>query len=67
MQPIIWAWAENILNKERKQDYANHDRNTIDENQNDVFNVNLGLRDFSYLQLMEEMGNLLIKKKVLAK
>ena len=30
MLPILWAWAENILEKERKQNYTNHETNMKD-------------------------------------
>ena len=30
MQPILWAWAENILEKENKQNYTNHETNMRD-------------------------------------
>ena len=38
-----------------------------DRDQNNVFNVNLGLFDFGYLKYQEDMGKLLVKKKLLQK
>ena len=65
--PILWAWAENILEKEKKQNYDDHDTNMKDRNQNTVFDVNLGLYDFGYLKDQEDMGKLLVKKKLMNK
>ena len=31
LQPILWAWAENVLRREKK-DFVDHNTNTIDRN-----------------------------------
>lgn len=35
----------------------------VDENQNNVWNVDLGLTNLAYFSFMEQIGKLLIKKK----
>ena len=67
LRPILWAWVESVLAKERKQDFTNHQTNMKDREQNNVFNINLGLYDFGYLKYQEDMGYLLHEKKKLTK
>lgn len=80
LKGIIWAWAENILEKEPEHDAdpahdPSYDPRSYDEflgkcteldfNVDRVFNVNLGLSNLEYLGLQEKMGNLLVQKKKL--
>ena len=61
--PIYWAWVENILEQDRSELLKDPATDIIDPYQNMVFNVNLGLSNTGYLEIQEEMGKLLIKKK----
>ena len=65
--PIYWAWAENILEKDRSELLKDPATDIIDPFQNLVFNVNLGLTNTGYLGIQEEMGKLLMEKKRLSK
>lgn len=63
---VYYAWAENICSQEVKESVW-PDTNDIDENQNNVWNVNLGLTNLGYLGYMKKMGTLLVNKKKLDK
>lgn len=61
---IYWAWAENILEMEPIE-FRDPMTNMVDENQNTVLSVNLGLANYGYLHIMQQMGKLLVSKKKL--
>ena len=65
--PAVYvAWAENIL-KNEPTELNDPTTDDIDENQNNVWNVNLGLTNLGYLGYMKSMGVLLVTKKKLSK
>ena len=45
----------------------NPENGEIDENQNNIWNINLGLTNLGYLEYMKIMGKLLVNKKKLDK
>ena len=63
---VYYAWVENILSKE-SDDLINPNDETRDENQNNVWNVNMALANTGNLEYMREMGKLLYDKKRLDK
>ncbi len=60
---IYYAWAENICSASDQNDMTNPVTGEIDENQNLVWNVQLGMTNLGYLDYMKRMGTLLIQKK----
>lgn len=66
MPGVYYAWVENILSKE-SDDLINPNLGTRDENQNNVWNVNMALTNTGNLEYMREMGKLLYDKKRLDK
>ena len=63
---VFYAWAENICANE-KNDLIDPTTGLIDENQNNVWNVDLGLTNLAYFDYMERIGKLFQKKKKLVK
>ncbi len=60
---IYYAWAENICSASDQIDMTNPVTGEIDENQNLVWNVQLGMTNLGYLNYMKKMGTLLVQKK----
>ena len=63
---VFYAWAENINSREADE-LVDPKTQEIDGNQNEVWNVNLGLTNLGYLEYMKKMGRLLVQKKKLSK
>ena len=63
---VYFAWVENIL-KNEPVELNDYNTDEIDENQNNVWSVNLGLTNLGYLGYMKSMGSLLVTKKKLEK
>lgn len=63
---VYYAWVENI-NSQESTELTNPNTGEIDENQNNVWNINLGLTNLGYLDYMKRMGKLLVDKKKLDK
>ena len=63
---VYYAWVENILQKESKE-LLDTNTGEVDENQNNVWNVNMALTSTGNLEYMKAMGNLLYDKKRLDK
>ena len=63
---IYYAWVENVCSQELEE-LTNPDTGDIDENQNSVWAVYLGLTNLGYLEYMKMMGKNLINKKKLLK
>lgn len=61
---VYYAWVENICSQESIE-WTNPLTDQIDENQNNVWGVNLGLTSLGYLHYMSKMGVLLVQKKKL--
>ena len=64
---VMWAWAEEILDNEPDQSYMDPVTDMLDNNQNKLFNINMGLSNLEYLGVEEKMGRLLVQKKKLDK
>ena len=57
---IYWAWAKRVLRKDRHSyEYMNVDGLVRDNNQNEIFNVNIGRDNLGHLAYMQKMGKLL--------
>ena len=52
---IYYAWIENICSNEQLEK-SNPNTGQVDEYQNNVWNVNLGLTNLGYLGYMKKMG-----------
>ena len=63
---VYYAWVENI-NSQESLELVNADNGEIDQNQNNIWNINLGLTNLGYLGYMKIMGKLLLEKKKLDK
>ena len=63
---IYYAWVENVCSQETEE-LTNPDTGEIDEHQNNVWAVYLGLTNLGYLNYMKQMGKNLINKKKLLK
>ena len=63
---VYYAWVENVCAQEPKE-LTIPDTKEIDENQNNVWAVYLGLTNLGYLEYMKQMGKNLINKKKLIK
>lgn len=59
---VYFAWVENI-NSMENEEFVDPNTGDVDENQNNVYNVNLGLTNMGYMWYMKEMGKLLVQKK----
>lgn len=62
MPGIYYAWAENILEKSPHK-FDDPASGKLDVYQDMVLNVNLGLSSYGYFNIMNKMGDILIKKK----
>lgn len=58
----MWSWLDNVLNKEKSLE-VNPQTDIIDENQNNLMNLNLGLNDYGKLQFMLQMAELFKQKE----
>ena len=64
---VYYAWVENVCAQE-PEELTNPDTGEIDENQNNVWAVYLGLTNLGYLNYMKQMGkNMILKKKLIKK
>lgn len=52
---VYYAWVENICSNEQLE-LKNSNSLQVDEYQNNVWNVNLGLTNLGYLGYMKKMG-----------
>ena len=63
---VYYAWVENILQK-HSTELVNPNTEDKDENQNNVWNVNMAFTNMDNLEYMKDMGALLYDKKRLDK
>ena len=61
---VYYAWAENICSREALN-LVDPTTGEADDNQNQVWNVQLGLTNLGYLAFMRRMSALLVQKKKL--
>ena len=59
LKGVYYAWVENVCAQEPEEMIPGQ-LYQVDENQNNVWNVNLGLTNMGYLQYMQQMGKLLV-------
>ena len=60
---MIWKWAENVNKMSKQKKYKNLVTGKIDENQDNLVNVHLGLDSYEYFSKFEVIAKNMQTKK----